>query len=143
MPHARCGQLGILGRNPVDATTPPKKTQKEMQFYDEIQAQGLMIAAKATDDRRLALYQLAITTGMRQGELLGLKWDDLDWERKTLQVQRQLRRVVGGGYELAAPKTRAGGRSHWGKPPLRNCENTCCVSIGRGRLPVIAGRIGN
>ncbi len=104
-------KLGMLGRNPVDAATPPKRTHKEMRFYDDAQAQGLMIAAMATEDRHLALYQLAITTGMRQGELLGLKWNDLDWERRSLQVHRQLRKVVGGGYELAAPKTRAGKRT--------------------------------
>jgi integrase len=101
-------KLGLLARNPDDATTPPKPKRKEMLFLDENQAQQFLIAAKTQNDRFYTLYYLAIATGMRQGELLGLKWADLDWEKGELQVRRQLTKKKGGGFELTAPKTRAG-----------------------------------
>jgi integrase len=55
-----------------------------------------------------ALFILAITTGMRRGEIAGLKWHDIDMEHATLHVQRALTRVpttMGGGYQEAEPKT--------------------------------------
>ena len=101
-------KLGSIPRNPDDATTPPKPKTKEMQFLDENQVQQLLITARSRNDRFFALYHLAIATGMRQGELLGLKWSDLDLEQGMLQVQRQLTKKKGGGFELTTPKTKAG-----------------------------------
>ena len=112
--HCTLGQavkLGMLSRNPDDVTTPPKRVHKEMSIYDEAQVGTLILAARTQRERYLAIYQLAITTGMRMGELLGLKWTDLDWERRGLQVQRQLRMKRGGGYEFTRPKTKAGMRA--------------------------------
>ena len=99
-------KLGLLSRNPDDATTPPKPKRKEMRFLDENQVQQFLIVAKAQNDRFFTLYYLAIATGMRQGELLGLKWADLDWEKGELTVSRQLTKKKGGGFELTAPKQR-------------------------------------
>ncbi len=70
----------------------------------------LLIVAQAKSDRFFALYHLAVSTGMRQGELLGLKWSDLDCKQGLLQVQRQLTKKKGGGFEFTAPKTKAGTR---------------------------------
>lgn len=103
-------KLGIIPRNPDDATTPPKPIPKEMEFFDENQVQQMLIVAHAKSDRFFALYHLAVSTGMRQGELLGLKWADLDWEQGLLHVQRQLTKKKGGGFEFTAPKTKAGTR---------------------------------
>ena len=99
-------KLGILARNPVDATTPPRVETKEMKFYDEAQTGEFLLAAM--NSRNAALYHLAIATGLRQSELLGLKWSDLDWQRKTLYVQRQLKREYKDGDYFAPPKTRNG-----------------------------------
>ena len=101
-------QLGLVGRNPASAVTPPKVPQKEMQVLDDNQARQLLIAAQG--DRYEAMYYLAITTGLRQGELLGLKWDDIDFSSGILQVKRQLQRVPGKGVRLSEPKTKAGRR---------------------------------
>ena len=78
-----------------------------MQFLDETQVQRLLITAEGMEDRFFALYYLAISTGMRLGELLGLKWDDIDFEQGILKVQRQLIKSE-HGYEFALPKTKAG-----------------------------------
>lgn len=101
-------RLGLLSRNPDDATTPPKPSRKEMRFLDENQVQQLMIVAKAQNDHFFTLYYLAIATGMRQGELLGLCWADIDWEKGELTICRQLTKKKGGGFELTTPKTKAG-----------------------------------
>jgi integrase len=58
-----------------------------------------------------ALYHLAITTGMRMGELLGLKWTDPQWHSGTLLVQRQVQDIRGLGNIFQEPKTRSGRRA--------------------------------
>jgi len=47
---------------------------------------------------------------MRQSELLGLKWKDVDWAACTIQVRRQTQRVRGKGITFSEPKTRSGNR---------------------------------
>jgi integrase len=54
---------------------------------------------------------LAVSTGMRQGELLGLKWEDVDLEAGTLRVRRTLSTALGGGFSFSTPKTAKGRRS--------------------------------
>lgn len=104
-------QFGLLERNPASFVRPPRLEHKEMKFYDSGQVQGFLIAAEHTRDRYLALWKLAVTTGMRRGELLGLKWIDLDWTSRNLQVRRQLKVTKGGGFHFAEPKTAAGMRT--------------------------------
>lgn len=57
------------------------------------------------------LYHLAIATGLRRGELIGLQWDDIDWLKSTLTITRQVTEPAGGGWAYQAPKTRAGIRT--------------------------------
>jgi integrase len=61
-------------------------------------------------DRLEALYVLALTTGLRQGELLGLKWEDIDLEAGKLRVRRTLATAKGGPV-LTAPKTKSSRRT--------------------------------
>jgi len=65
----------------------------------------------AKQDRLYALYALALTTGMRQGELLGLRWADVDLDRATVHVRQQLRRLKGEGMHFSEPKTARGRRT--------------------------------
>jgi integrase len=115
-------RLGIVSRNAAAATIPPKPKHKEMTILDENQVQTFLLAAKATNDRFYALYHLALSTGMRQGELLGLKWSDVDFSQKLLQVQRQLVRERSGKLGFVEPKTKAGNRR---------------IDIGEGTLAVL------
>ena len=66
--------------------------------------------ASEAGDRLEALYVLALNTGMRQGELLALKWDDVDLERGVLRVRRTLTRE-GGSYAFGEPKTKKSRRT--------------------------------
>jgi integrase len=64
---------------------------------------------RSADDSRALLYELALKTGMRRGELLGLRWSDIDFDQRWLSVQRTQTKVK-GGYTLGDVKTRAGRR---------------------------------
>jgi integrase len=99
----------MLGQNPTEAVSPPRYEHGEMRFYDEAQVNQLLFSAKG--NRNEALYYLAVTTGLRQSELLGLNWSDLDWVKKTLSVQRQLRREFKQNDYFTTPKTKAGRRT--------------------------------
>lgn len=72
--------------------TPPRKMHHEMRPLTPAQSRQLLDAARG--DRLEALYVLALTTGMRQGELLGLHWRDIDLEQGKLQVRGNLRRTM-------------------------------------------------
>ncbi len=108
--HAALSQAvkeGILGRNPADAVERPRVERREVQILNEEQAQQFLIAAAGSPFE--TLFYLALATGMRKGELLGLKWSDLDAEKGVLLVQRQLQEIS-GRFALQPPKTKAGRR---------------------------------
>jgi len=103
-------KLGILTRNVCEAVSPPRKVHKEMKPLHPEQVRQLLEAAKGHPQE--ALFILALATGMRRGELLGLKWLDINFERSMLQVQRALTRMPTGlGYKETEPKTRKSRRS--------------------------------
>src|ERR671917_1259232 len=92
---------GLIPRNATEAVKPPQVRREEMRPLTAEQVKVLFEAAKS--DRLEALYVLAVTTGLRQGELLALKWDDIDLAGGTLRVRRTLTRA-GGKYALSEPK---------------------------------------
>jgi integrase len=87
---------------------PPRITREEIDPLDAEQARRLLEAARV--DRLEALYVLALNTGMRQGELLALKWDDVDLERGLLRVRRTLTHSD-NGFVLGEPKTKKSRRT--------------------------------
>jgi integrase len=93
----------LVVRNVCDAVRAPRVPRKEMQVLSGEQAQQFLEAAKG--DPLEALYVLALTTGMRQGELLALKWEDVDLAIGRLQVKRTIARLVGKGFTVSEPKT--------------------------------------
>ena len=100
---------GPVRRNVCDAVDKPKQSRAEMQTFDLEQTQTFLHAVEG--NRIEALFYLAISTGLRQGELLGLKWTDLDFDSGRLQVQRQLQRISGEGLTFTEPKSAAGRRA--------------------------------
>lgn len=100
-------KLEIIPRNVAEAVTPPKEIKPEIQAWTAEQVHAFMEVA--ADHRLYPLFLLALTTGMRRGELLGLRWKDIDWRRKTLSV-RQTLVVTKDGIEFQEPKTDAGKR---------------------------------
>jgi integrase len=101
-------QMGVITRNPSDAVIRPKLVKKEMKTLTDTQVQTLLLGVRGT--RFEALYLLAVTTGLREGELLGLKWSDLDWITRHLSIQRQLQRLHDLGLVFSEPKSASGRR---------------------------------
>ncbi len=94
---------GLTARNPCDGVTPPRPKRSEMRVLTKDQAAALLDATRT--DPAHALYVLAITTGMRQGELLGLRWEDADLDAGKLAVRRALQRQRGKGLVFTEPKS--------------------------------------
>jgi len=96
---ARWGQVG---RNVADLVQRPRATRNEMAALSPEQARGLIEAAHG--ERLEALYVLALASGMRQGELLALRWQDVDLDGAAIQVRATLRRTS-TGFVFSEPKT--------------------------------------
>lgn len=98
----------MIGRSPMDAVERPRVETAEYQILTEEQTRQFLMTA--TGSPYETLFYLALTTGMRKGELLGLKWSDLDREKGGLLVQQQLQQVDWSGAVLVPLKTKAGHR---------------------------------
>jgi len=95
-------------RNPCDVVKLPYAPKGEMQVLTVEQAHNLLEVAKGRPIEVLLI--LALITGMRRGELLGLKWQDIDFERRSLQVSRTVSFLQGHGFVESEPKTTRGRR---------------------------------
>ena len=104
--HKALGQAarrGLVARNVISLVSPPRASRHEMATLTEEQTRAFLHAAAG--ERLEGLYVLAVTTGMRQGELLGLRWADVDIDRASLQVCRSVQFIGGGEFVFTAPKT--------------------------------------
>jgi integrase len=81
-------RLGIISNNPVELIERPRISKKEMKVWDVQEVEKFLSAAQ--NDRLYIAFLLAITTGMRQGEILGLRWKDIDFDNNTLSVRQTL-----------------------------------------------------
>jgi len=79
---------GLVARNSAKGIKAPRPKKKEIRPLAPEQARAFLAAAHG--DRFEALFVLALPCGLREGELLGLKWDDVDLEAGTLRVRRTL-----------------------------------------------------
>ncbi|MBM6976422.1 tyrosine-type recombinase/integrase [Intestinimonas butyriciproducens] len=96
--------VGYIRFNPADACTLPRAEKKEISPLDEEQIVTFLKAIEG--HRHELLYKVALFTGMREGEVLGLMWDCVDFEKGTITIKRQLRREQkkGGAYYITTPK---------------------------------------
>jgi integrase len=94
--------MGLVQRNVTEMVRAPRRGSREMIALTEQQAKHLMSLVEG--DRFEALYVLALTTGMREGELLGLRWQDVDVDRATLQVRLNVQEAD-GKFVIAETKT--------------------------------------
>lgn len=81
---------GTIPRNVADLVTPPRLQHREIEWFEAEQARQLQTIA--SEGRWGALIAVALATGMRQGEILGLKWGDVDFDAQVIRVARQLGR---------------------------------------------------
>lgn len=94
---------GIVSRNPAAALIRPKGKRKRVSIaLSDSQKQEFL--KRASCSRFYHEYRLALYTGLRVGEILGLSWSDIDFEQNEIKVRHQLRRTR-TGLELEAPKS--------------------------------------
>jgi integrase len=101
-------RLQLIPRNPCDAVSPPRRKRAERPVWDEAQARRFRALIRG--DRFEAAYLLAMGTGLRKGEILGLRWQDLDLARRTLVVRQQFAETKELGVYADEPKTASGRR---------------------------------
>lgn len=102
---------GHLQRNPASAAVKPMQPtigSRDIATWTAEEVQTFL--QHVADDRLFALWRLAVTTGMRRGELLGLRWSDVDLEARRLAV-RQTLSCIGAQVMFGEPKTKRGKRS--------------------------------
>jgi integrase len=109
--HANCRaslekavKEGLITLNPAIGCKLPPKKSREMQVLTHEEIQRFLIQAK--NDDVYELYLLALTTGMRRGEIVGLQWNDLNVNTGELKIQRQVFRVK-GKITSSTPKTKS------------------------------------
>ncbi len=98
----------LIARNPVDDVDPPSVDRAEIMTLKSDELNALIDAVHGTQFYVPVL--IAAATGMRRGEVLGLKWADVDFERTTLKVERSLQETK-AGLTLKPPKTKRSRRS--------------------------------
>ncbi len=101
-------RLGLVARNVIEAVTPPRPDRREAPSWSVEQMQRFLDAAEG--DKYSPLWLLALHTGLRRGEILGLRWQDVDLDRATAQI-RQSAVQVGGNVHIQEPKTKSGRRT--------------------------------
>ena len=94
----------IIAFNPMDSVDRIKHHRKRMNWLDLDDARKLLESAKESGDPYYLAWLLALCCGLRRGELLGLRWSDIDLRNGILHIQRQRQRVDGQIYERA-PKS--------------------------------------
>jgi integrase len=101
-------RLGLVARNVADAVSPPKAARPQVKAWDAPELRHFLEVAGA--DRYSPLWLLAAHTGMRQGELLGLRWQDIDLGRGIARVVQTVP-THHHGVEFGVPKTASGRRT--------------------------------
>jgi integrase len=93
---------GLAPRNLASLVTPPLKEAHEFVTFSPEQARRFLKAVAG--DRLEALYVVGLTTGIREGELLGLRWADVDLDEAALHVTRRLKRRTSAARSSSSPR---------------------------------------
>ncbi len=100
--------LGMVAANPVDRTRGPKQEPRKVAAFTLAECEALFDRAEGS--RMEPLLRFAAYSGMRRGEVLGLRWTDVDMQAGAVSV-RQSRVALAGKTTVHAPKTEAGMRT--------------------------------
>jgi integrase len=93
---------GLVGRNVAALVDSPRVERFSIKVLSPDEARALLAAAEG--ERLAALYSVGLALGLRQGEILGLRWEDVDLDGARVRVAHQLQRV-GGKLRVTEPKT--------------------------------------
>ncbi|MBE2973388.1 site-specific integrase [Priestia megaterium] len=101
----RAVEWQIIKKNPMENIKKPKRIQKETSVYDSTEAELLMNCLQKEEIMWSIMIKIAITTGLRRGELLGLEWKHVNLEKGTLQVKQAVT-YVNQKHIIREPKTK-------------------------------------
>lgn len=102
----------LISKNPLEFVKAPQKEDKDVAVLTEEQS-GFMLE-KVQEEGPLwffVLIALAVVGGLRRGELLALRWEDIDFEKETASINQNLQRVKGEGVSFKSPKTKKSKRT--------------------------------
>ncbi|HHY38981.1 MAG TPA: site-specific integrase, partial [Clostridia bacterium] len=99
----RALKQGIVARNVADAAEPPRESKREIRPLKEEEVARLL--AEIRDMRLLVPVTLAVLGGMRRGEVLGLRWEDVNLSTGEVYVRQSLDRITKKGLVVGEPKT--------------------------------------
>ena len=119
---------GLIVRNPSFGTRQAPKRGPEMLTWDTHQLRAFFEAS--AEDRLFPVWRLTAMSGMRRGEVLGLRWDDLDSAASTVTVNRQWKRGE-SGFVLSPPKDQPGPAHH--RHRRRDSRDTQAVAARSAR----------
>ena len=91
--------MHVIPRNPTEGTTAPKPNYKPKRILTSAELDAFLEVVEQ-DELWRDFSQTELRTGLRRGELLGLKWSDIDLEKGDLRVQRQIGRIDGKIIEM-------------------------------------------
>lgn len=98
----------LIRSSPAQRVRSPRQERQELQVWTPKEARKFLCVAST--NRLFALYYMALDTGMRRGELLGLHWEDVDLDKGTIRIRRNLVEV-GSRIVVGEPKTRSSRRT--------------------------------
>ncbi|HLJ20098.1 MAG TPA: tyrosine-type recombinase/integrase, partial [Stellaceae bacterium] len=100
---------GEIATNPASAVQPPKVESTEIEILSEEQARTVL--QKLRGRSLYLIVAVLLSTGMRRGEALALRWKDVDLEGARIRVEQSLEQTKAGGLRFKTPKTKHGRRS--------------------------------
>ena len=93
----------IVSRNVAELVDPPRQEKPQIKYWEWEQAKRFLAATEK--DRYHLFYLVALSTGTARGEILGLRWSDINWEKNTLSVRQTIVNTNAGPIIQASAKT--------------------------------------
>ena len=131
----------LIVRNPTNGTTVLKPNYPDKQVLDDGQLERFLGMIEAYPDWRDFFYTECMT-GLRRGEICGLKWSDIDFENRRLRVERSLSAVTNGKIQIGETKTGAGKRTIVLPPTLAALLATMALENGMD-IKTLSAMIGH
>lgn len=99
-------QWGLLNENPCTRAEKPKAEEVDVQMMSEEDLPRFLDALSDAPPQYSVITQLALLTGARRGEICGLRWSDIDFEKRTMTFNRTVQFIPGTGIVINSPKTK-------------------------------------
>ena len=134
-------KMDMIKDNPCSRVTVPKGEKKEKEIYTIEEVEQLFSLLETAPVKYRAFFMLAIYSGFRSGEMLGLEWKDIDWEHNVISIHRTANNSKPYGNYTDTTKTKRSERSSKLSPVVmnmlkqlksdRNTTKRCAATSGR------------